>query len=161
MSKDRYGTTEKHVLAEHPDGTVERTVVQGEPVRERIVEPRVIKVKSGGGAAWAVVAVLAVAVGGLGWYILDTREEAAAVQQQQVAHEQQQLEQEQQQAAMEQRLEDIGQRAAELNAEVRDAQRDMGVAPPAPGTTNVQPAIVPAPAPAPAPTTDPAAPPPQ
>lgn len=147
MSKDKY---EKRIVEEHPDGTVERTVATGDPViRERVIEPRIVKVKSGGaGAAWAVVALLVAAVGGLGWYIVETRDETVAVKQQAV-------EQQQQQAAMEQRLEDIGQRAADLNAEVRDAQRDMGAAP-APAAPTTQPAAPVNPAPTtPAPATPP------
>lgn len=153
--------TEKRIVETTPDGTIIRSEpVRAEPARERVeVDPRaappkqviqtaaptqappqVIRVKSGGSVAlWAVVLVLLAALAAAGFYVYQTRDDT--VQKQQV---EQQLQTER--AQTEQRLQQLGRAADDLNAQVRDAQRDLGAAPASPAAP--APSAAPSPAPA-------------
>lgn len=138
--------TEKRVVEMTPDGQIVssqplETAVDHVPQPQVVqVQPQVIQVKRGGsGALMAVSLVLVLAVAGLGFYIFQTRDDTAALQQAEVQLQQQQVELQQQRAVTEEKLGELGRAADNLGDQVRDTQRDLGI-PATPPPAAAQPA---------------------
>lgn len=145
--------TETRVVEMTADGKIvssEPLEVTAEPIAHQVAPqqvvqapPQVIRVKRGGtGALMMLSLVLMIAIAGLGFYIYQTRDDAVAAQQAE-------LELAQQRTVAEEKLEQLGRAADDLGAQVRDTQRDLGIAatpPPAaaaPSTTTTP--VTPAP----------------
>lgn len=138
--------TEKRIVEVAADGTIvssepletapTHVATQPAPVMQA-PQPQVIQVKRGGNSALMVAAlVLVLAVGGLGFYIYQTRDDTVARQQAELQVQQQQIQLEQQRSVTQEKLQELGQAADDLGAQVRDTQRDLGIpATPAPATT--------------------------
>lgn len=139
--------TETRVVEVTADGRIvssEPLEVTAEPVVHQVAPqqvvqpaPQVIRVKKGGtGALMMLSLVLMLAVAGLGFYIYQTRDDAVAAQQAQ-------LELAQQRTVAEEKLEQLGRAADDLSSQVRDTQRDLGIAatpPPAAAPSTTAPA---------------------
>lgn len=144
--------TEKHIVEVTQDGTIvsseplnvtpdaapSRQVVQPPPQQVVQPPPQIVRVKRGGtGALMLLSLVLMLAVVGLGFYIFQTRDDTAAMQQAELALQQQRT-------VASQKLDELGRAADDLGSQVRDTQRDLGIpASPPPAATAPSTATVP------------------
>lgn len=134
--------TEKRIVEVTQDGKIvssEPLDVTTEHVAPRQMEqapPQVVRVNRGGkGALMLLSLALILALGGLGFYVYQMRDDTAAKQQAE-------LQLQQQRSVAEQKLQQLGRAADDLGAQVRDTQRDLGIPatpPPAPTTPSTTP----------------------